>query len=322
MSCLISFGQAQIKIGIIGLDTSHAIAFTKFLNGKDRKEEFKDFSIVAAYPYGSKTIKSSYDRIPEYIEQVKKLGVEIVPSISELLVKVDCVLLETNDGNPHLEQAYEVIKSRKKLFIDKPVGANLAQAIAIYEIAKKYKVPIFSSSALRFSSQNQKLRNGELGKVIGADMYTPGHIEPTHSDLAWYGIHGVEPLFTIMGTGCVSVNSTSSQGATVTTGLWDDGRIGTVRGIRDGTMDYGGLAFTDKTIVHSGSYEGYETLLLEILDFFKTGISPVSPKETLEIFTFIEASDLSKKKDGNTILLEDAYNKSFKKAKKMIKNLK
>lgn len=54
LSGLLFVAQAQIKIGIIGLDTSHAIAFTKFLNGEDKKEEFKDFKIVAAYPYGSK----------------------------------------------------------------------------------------------------------------------------------------------------------------------------------------------------------------------------------------------------------------------------
>ncbi len=107
----IVFGQNQIRIGIIGLDTSHSIAFTKLLNGDDKKEEYKDFTIVAAYPYGSKTIKSSYDRIPGYTKQVEELGVEIVGSIAELLTRVDCILLETNDGNLHLEQAEEVFKS-------------------------------------------------------------------------------------------------------------------------------------------------------------------------------------------------------------------
>src|SRR5690554_4314360 len=111
LSVLLLSSQAQVKVGIIGLVTSHAIAFTKELNGADKKEQYKDFKIVAAYPYGSKTIKSSFDRIPGYIDQVKELGVEIVPSIEELLKKVDVVLLETNDGNLHLEQAYKVFKA-------------------------------------------------------------------------------------------------------------------------------------------------------------------------------------------------------------------
>lgn len=323
LSGLLLIAQAQqIKIGIIGLDTSHSVAFTKFLNGEDKKEEFKDFKIVAAYPYGSKTIKSSYDRIPDYIKQVKGMGVEIVPSIAELLKKVDCVMLETNDGNLHLEQAYEVFKAGKIMFIDKPIGANLAQAIAIFQLARQYNIPVFSSSSLRYVDQSQKLRNGELGKVLGADCYSPAHLEPSHADLAWYGIHGIEALFTVMGTGCISVNRMSSEGTDVVVGLWNDGRIGTVRGARTGKVPYGGQAVTDKGVVPTGEYEGYEGLLKEVLKFFKTRIPPVAEKETLEIFTFIEAADISKSKGGKIISLDATYQKSMKEAQKLIRKLK
>ena len=165
------YAQDVIKIGIIGLDTSHSTAFTELLNGDSDDKFVKEFEVVAAYPYGSKTIQSSYERIPGYIEEVKKHGVEITSSIAELLDKVDCVMLETNDGRIHLEQAMEVFKSGKICYIDKPIGATLGQAIAVYEMAEKYNVPIFSSSALRYSPQNQKLRNGEFGKILGADPF-------------------------------------------------------------------------------------------------------------------------------------------------------
>ena len=312
--------QAQVKIGIIGLDTSHSIAFTKFINGDDRKEEYNDFIIVAAYPYGSKTIKSSYDRIPVNSDQMKEMGVEIVATIAELLEKVDCVLLETNDGNLHLEQANEVFKAGKTVFIDKPLGATLAQAIAIYQLAREYNVPLFSSSALRYVPQTQKLRNGDFGKVLGADCYSPATREKTHPDFGWYGIHGVEMLFTVMGTGCVSVNRISAEGTDVVTGLWDDGRIGTFRGIRTGKGIYGGSAFTENGVVDAGTYEGYEVLLTEILKFFRTGIAPVSEEETLEIFTFMEASNESKREGGRIILLEDTYRKGYKEALELLKD--
>jgi len=322
LSGLLLIAQAQVKIGIIGLDTSHAIAFTKFLNGEDKKEEFKEYTIVAAYPYGSKTIKSSYDRIPGYIEQVKELGVEITSSITELLDKVDCVMLETNDGNLHLEQAYEVFKAGKIVFIDKPIGANLAQAIAIFQLSKQYNVPVFSASSLRYVEQSQKLRNGELGKVLGADCYSPAHMESSHADLAWYGIHSVEALFTVMGTGCTSVNRMSSEGTDLVVGLWNDGRIGTIRGARTGKMPYGGTAVTDQGVVSTGAYSGYEPLLKEILKFFKTRVSPISEKETLEIFTFIEAADISKSKGGKIISMDATYAKGEKEARKLIRKLK
>lgn len=312
--------QAQVKIGIIGLDTSHSIAFTKFINGDDKKDEYNDFIIVAAYPYGSKTIKSSYDRIPVNSDQMKEMGVEIVATIAELLEKVDCVLLETNDGNLHLEQANEVFKAGKTVFIDKPLGATLAQAIAIYQLAREYNVPLFSSSALRYVPQTQKLRNGDFGKVLGADCYSPATREKTHPDFGWYGIHGVEMLFTVMGTGCVSVNRISAEGTDVVTGLWDDGRIGTFRGIRTGKGIYGGSAFTENGVVDAGTYEGYEVLLTEILKFFRTGIAPVSEEETLEIFTFMEASNESKREGGRIILLEDTYRKGYKEALELLKD--
>jgi Predicted dehydrogenases and related proteins len=313
--------HAQIKIGIIGLDTSHSVAFAKFLNGDDKKEEFKDFRIVAAYPYGSKTIKSSYDRIPGYIKQVEDLGVEVVSSISDLLQKVDYVMLETNDGNLHLEQAYEVVKAGKTLFIDKPLGASLAQSIAIFELARQYNVPMFSSSSLRFVAQTQKIREGGFGKVLGVDCYSPHRHEPSHPDFGWYGIHGVEMLFTVMGTGCVSVNRMSSDSTDVVIGKWNDGRIGTFRGIQNGKSIYGGTAYTTSGAVPVGPYQGYESLLNEILNFFKTGIVPVSEKETLEIFTFMEASSESKRKGGKIISMEETYRKAEKEAKKLIRKL-
>ena len=316
------YAQDVIKIGIIGLDTSHSTAFTELLNGDSDDKFVKEFEVVAAYPYGSKTIQSSYERIPGYIEEVKKHGVEITSSIAELLDKVDCVMLETNDGRIHLEQAMEVFKSGKICYIDKPIGATLGQAIAIYEMAEKYNVPIFSSSALRYSPQNQKLRNGEFGKILGADCYSPHKVEPTHPDFGFYGIHGVETLYTLMGTGCESVNRMSSQDADVVVGRWKDGRIGTFRGIKEGPAIYGGTAYTPKGSIAAGGYEGYKVLLDQILTFFKTGVAPISKEETIEIFTFMKASNMSKEQNGKIVTMEEAYRKGLKDAQKLIKPYK
>lgn len=316
------YAQDVIKMGIIGLDTSHSTAFTELLNGDSDDKFVKEFEVVAAYPYGSKTIQSSYERIPGYIEEVKKHGVEITSSIAELLDKVDCVMLETNDGRIHLEQAMEVFKSGKICYIDKPIGATLGQAIAIYEMAEKYNVPIFSSSALRYSPQNQKLRNGEFGKILGADCYSPHKVEPTHPDFGFYGIHGVETLYTLMGTGCESVNRMSSQDADVVVGRWKDGRIGTFRGIKEGPAIYGGTAYTPKGSIAAGGYEGYKVLLDQILTFFKTGVAPISKEETIEIFTFMKASNMSKEQNGKIVTMEEAYRKGLKDAQKLIKTYK
>ncbi len=291
------------RIGIIGLDTSHSVAFTKSLNKKNADPIFKGYKVVAAYPQGSLDIVSSTERIPGYIEDVKKLGVEIVNSIAELLPKVDMVLLETNDGRRHLEQALEVFKSGKTTFIDKPIAASYQDAKAIFAASEKYKVPVFSSSSLRYATHVQEVKNGKLGKVNGADTYSPMKFEKTHPDLFWYGIHGVEMLFAVMGTGCKSVRRTIGEDQEVFTAIWDDGRIGTFRGIKNGKQDYGGMAFGEKGIEHLGPYNGYDPLLVEIINFFEAGISPVDKNETLEICAFMEAADESKRQGGAEIML-------------------
>jgi hypothetical protein len=295
------------KVGIIGLDTSHSIAFTKVLNNNKGNRDYRGYHVVAAYPYGSRDIKSSMDRIPGYTEGMVEMGIEIVNSIAALLDKVDVVLLETNDGNLHLEQAMEVFKAGKRMFIDKPMTASLKDAIKIFEASEQYGVPVFSSSSLRYVKGIDEIVKST---VLGADTFSPALIEPTHPDLFWYGIHGVETLFTVMGIGCESVVRVSTQDTDVVVGTWKDGRLGTFRGTRSGTHDYGGTVFTDKKNIVLGPYSGYEPLLLEIVKYFDSGIVPVQPEETLEILAFMEAADESKKKRGERIYLKEIFEKA------------
>ena len=309
------------RVGIIGLDTSHSVEFAKVLNSTDDSSEFGGYKIVAAYPQGSLDIESSTSRIPEYIEEVKKNGVEIVDSIPAMLEKVDVVLLETNDGRRHLEQAIPVLKAGKMMFIDKPISASLADAIVIFELAKHYKVPVFSSSSLRFMASAQEVVNGKIGKVLGADAYSPCSIEKTHPDFFWYGIHGVELLYTVMGIGCKSIIRVHTEGTDVAVGTWEDGRIGTFRGTRTGKHWYGGTAFGEKGDSVLGPLVGYNPLLDEIVKFFQTGQVPVKSEETLEICVFMEAADESKRRKGASVDLDKIWERGRKTAQKKLKEL-
>ncbi len=292
------------RIGMIGLDTSHSTAFTDMFNGDSADPALRGYRVVAAYPYGSKTIKSSFERIAGYTEHVKKKGVEIVGSIAELLKKVDVVLLETNDGRLHLTQALEVIAQRKPLFIDKPIAASYADAKAIFDEAERSGVPVFSSSSLRYTKNIARVREGSVGDVVGADTYSPAVIEPSHSDLFWYGIHGVEMLYATMGTGCERVSRLYTEGGDKVVGHWEGGRIGTFRGIREGQRGYGGTAFGTKGIAELGPYDGYMPLLKEIAAFFESGTSPVEAAETLELAAFMEAAQRSKERGGQFVDLD------------------
>jgi len=309
--------QTTVKVGIIGLDTSHSPAFAKLLNS-GVEAAYSGFRVVAAYPHGSRDIQECLDRIPEYQKEFETLGIEITSSLDDLISKSDVVLLETCDGRPHLEQAIPVIRAKKTMFIDKPFAASLADTIAIFGLADKNKVPVFSSSSLRYMSSVKEVVSGKIGNVIGADTYSPATIEKTHPDLFWYGIHGVEPLFAVMGAGCTSISRTYTDAADVCVGVWKDGRIGTFRGTRKGQSDFGGYAYGDKGNKTLGPWEGYQPLLDEIIRFFKTGKAPVQPEETIEIFAFMEAADASKKNGGKAILIDEVMDKAKSEAQKII----
>jgi Oxidoreductase family, NAD-binding Rossmann fold len=301
-----------LRAGIIGLDTSHVVAFTKLLNDANPKPEVAGVRVVAAYPGGSQDIPSSRDRLDGYTKELReKFGVTIVGSIDELLAQVDVVLLESVDGRPHLEQARPVFKARKPVFIDKPVAGTLADAIAIFDLARETNTLCFSSSSLRFSSGIAAMRHHpKVGDVLGCDAYGPCHLEEHHPDLFWYGVHGVETLFTIMGTGCQTVSRTQTEGTDLVVGVWDGGRVGTFRGIRAGHADYGATVFGSKSVAPAGGYGGYEPLVVEIVKFFKTGQPPVSALETIEIFAFMEAADESKRQGGKPVTIESVMKKA------------
>lgn len=307
-----ALANAETKVGIIGLDTSHAIAFTKIMN-VDKDPSVDGFRMAAAYQWGSKDIISSTNRYEKYIPQMKEMGVEIVPTIDELLAKVDVVCLETNDGREHLWQAEKVFKSGKRVFIDKPLAHNLADALKIYELGRKYGAQYFSSSALRFSNVAKAARAGEYGKIRGAALISPSPLEEqgTHNYYTWYGIHGFEPLVAIMGMGVDKVSCFRNDTDDVINATWKDGRMGELRLMRKSWI-YSGYVLPEKpvdkkcpVIVYDG-YQGYQPLLKEIIQFFKTGVPPVSPEETLEIMAFMEAAEISAKRGGAPVTIEEA----------------
>jgi len=301
-----------LKAGIIGLDTSHVVAFTNSLNKAKEGSELAGVRVVAAYPGGSKDVKISHERVKGFTDTLRdKHGIEIVDSIDDLLKKVDVVLLESVDGRPHLEQLKPCIKAGKPVFIDKPVAASLADAIQIYELSAAAKVPVFSTSAMRFyPGVTAAKTNEKVGTVLGCDTYSPMSPLEHHPDLFFYGIHGVEMLFTLMGPGCETVTRTHTKDADVVAGVWKDGRIGTYRGLRSGKPGSGGIVFGKEGNAVIDPKGSYEPMLVEICKFFKTGKAPVTAEETLEVVAFMEAAEESKRRDGAAVKIADIMKKA------------
>jgi len=296
---------ADLRIGIVGTDTSHVTAFTKLLNDASAPDHVPGAVVVAAYKGGSPDLEESQSRIDKYTDELRdKWHVKIVGSIEELCSQVDAVMLNSIDGRVHLEQAKPIFAAHKPVFIDKPLASTLEDAREIARLAHDAGVPWFSSSSLRFGGVAAYRGN----EYIGALTWGPGPLEEHHHlDLAWYAIHPIEMLYTLMGTGCRQVTRISTPDIDVIVGEWKGGRVGTVRAMRP-YSDYGAVVYrrnpkSQTSEIVAKADGGYRPLVEKIVQFFQTGQPPVPNEETLEIFAFMDAAQRSKEAGGKPMPL-------------------
>ena len=296
----------DLRIGLIGLDTSHVIAFTKIINDPKATGPLANAKVVAAFKGGSRDIPSSADRIDKYTETLtNEYGLKLYPTIAELCKNVDAIMLESVDGRPKVRQAIPVIDAGLPLFIDKPMAGSLADVIFIFDYAKKKGVPIFSSSSLRYGKTNQAIRHGSIGIVTRAEVHSPCSLEVHHPDLFWYGVHGCESLFTVMGTGCQSVvRRTTADGEIEVVGTWKGVQTNRIGIFREG-KGYGGKAKGTKGESEAGGYDGYAPLVVEAVKMFQPGKVPVGAQETIEMFAFMAAADESKRRGGKPVKIQE-----------------
>jgi predicted dehydrogenase len=309
MSC---FSQADanevIRVGIIGLDTSHVIAFTKSLNDPSDKDHIAGLRVVAAYKGGSPDVKDSWSRVDKFTEELRdKWNIDIVNDIPTLCSKVDAVLLESVDGRTHLEQVKPVFAAHKPVFIDKPLAGSYQEAKEIADLGKAAGVPWFTASSNRFWSETERLKNPEgIGHILAFDVLGPTSREPHVPPLFFYGVHAIEMLYQLMGPGCESVTMQTSGNQDVVVGKWKDGRLGVMRGFSSGLKAFAITVYGDKGVLHSEQKtDTYGPLLVEIAKFFRTRVAPIDPNESLEVLAFMEAADLSKARSGVAVPLSE-----------------
>ena len=293
----------MIRLGILDFDTSHCTAFTtRFNNVGVAEDQFVQGAKVVIGCPGESTLAPKF--IPQYTEAMKKLGVPLVDKPEDMIGKVDAMLIEAVDGTVHFERAKPFLEAGLPCFIDKPFTCSVADAKKIIALAEKKKVAIFSSSSLRYAPEVVEFtQDPKPGKLVGCMVYCPASLSPIperNAGLFHYGIHGVEVLYTLMGPGCQRVTCTHEKGTDVVTGTWKDGRMATLRGIRDGKQDYGFTAFSEKGVknVTVGTSVIYRELCKKIVETFEKKASVLDASITLEIVAFIEAANKSGENHG------------------------
>jgi len=294
--------MSSLKIGMIGLDTSHCPAFVNLLNDVDNEFHVPGAKVVKAFPGGSNLFSSSMSRVEGFTNDLKERGIEICDSIDAAAEGMDAFFLESVDGRQHLEQFKILADYGKPVFIDKPFACCFEDAKAIVELAKAKNVPVMTASAIRYGKGIDVLRDGS--KVESCEAFGPMALLDDYRDYFWYGIHSAETLYSFMGTGCKQVQATSTDKVDVIVGSWADGRIGTLRGNRVGANGFGCMLTVEgetKFALVSGEIPYYALMLKKIVPFFQTGVSDIPLEESLEIIAFLEAASQSRAKGGKVI---------------------
>ena len=294
------------RLGIVDLDSSHSVEFTRRFNhaGVDREQHVDGAKVVAAWSGGS---VMAPERIPGFQAELETIGVEIVETHEQLLNQIDGVLILSLCGSAHLERARPFLEAGIPTYVDKPFACSLDDAQEIIQLTETHRTTLFNGSALRFSNEvlDAKSMNQSLGLTNGAITYGPAKRADGNPGLFHYGIHSVELLFELLGTGCETASTIWSEGAEVVTGQWVDGRIGTVRGNRQGTTSYGFVAYCDHGVVSQNvsTRFAYRNLCRQIIRSFESGEPTVSHESSLEVVKFVLASLQSEQSDGQPVSL-------------------
>ncbi len=297
--------MAEIKVGIVGLDTSHCPAFTRILNDSSHEYYIPGARVVGAYPGGSEQFSLSRDRVQGFTEELRDTyGVRIYDSIPNLVKDVDAILLESVDGRQHLEQFEQLVtqlpSGPKPVFIDKPFTTSTGDARQIIHLAEQTQTPILSSSSLRYSAGIVGLV-GKDKRVLSCEAFGPAAILEDYPGLFWYGIHSAEVLFSYMGVGCKAVRCMSYENLDVVIGEWAEGRIGIIRGTRFQGGQFGCVVHAEAGTecgVAQRTPPGYFSLMHKVIKFFQTDVPPIDIRETFEIVAFLEAANWSREHTG------------------------
>jgi hypothetical protein len=309
---------AEIRIGMIGLDTSHVVQYLGIINDPKHKDHVPGGKIVAGFKGGSADVESSRTRVDNFTKTaVEKYGVKMYDTIEELAQNVDAILILSVDGRPHLDQFRRTLAAKKPVFIDKPLAGSLQDALEIARLSREAKAPVFSSSSLRYAPDSPVLKMDKTAQVQSVFSFGPAELEPHHPDMFWYGIHACEALYTVLGPGCEKVVRTHTKSTDVITGVWSDGRVGTMQGNRNATGKgfggYGVTAITTKGAVSGGEKHSYKPLVEDYMKFFQTGVAPVPIDTTIELLAFMEAADESKRRGGAPVTIAEVMKKAARK---------
>jgi len=280
----------EIKVALIGLDTSHTIEFTRRMQAPDCPADQKVAGLraVAAmrFPSAFQTEEGQDNRQ----KTLEGWGVKVTRDFDEAVAGADAVLLEINDPALHLEYFQRAAALGKPLFLDKPLADTLTNGRKICDLARAKGVKVFSTSSLRYVPQLAKACS-EMPQPLFTHIFGPLGKAASGSSIVWYGVHSFEMLERAMGRGAVRVFVKPDAAGVTAIVSYSDGRRGVVE-LPEGAWVYGGCLRTKEKAVPfvADASRLYSDLLGQIARFFLTGETQVTLDDTLEVMAMLDAA--------------------------------
>jgi predicted dehydrogenase len=238
-----------LKVGVLGLDSSHATAFASRLNDPMAAGHVPGGIVVAAYPGGSPDMPVSISRVAGITQTMRTYGVEILDSPTAVAERVDAIMITATDGRAHLPLFREVARFARPTFIDKPFATSSRDAEEIFRLADEAGGDVVGCSSLRYAVPLYEALAAEdpaTNPIVGCEISGPMSLEPTTPRYFWYGVHTFEMLMAIMRPGCESIHVDVSEKLDVVTAWWRDGRTATIHGRRSTDSPFGKEPFIAK----------------------------------------------------------------------------
>jgi predicted dehydrogenase len=285
----------KLKISVVGLDTSHSIAYPQLMMDETFDPSKKVEGAVVTGCLRFSTPFQSEQGLDDRQAQLEKWGIPVTTDFDKAVEGCDAIMMEINDPAFHLEYFKKCAETGKPIFVDKPLADNIQNGKEIVEIAKKKNLRIFSASSLRFVPELIGA-SASVPKPNFVSVYGPLGGAPAGSSIVWYGVHAFEMLERAMGIGAADVTTKLDKGGAVCVVEYADGRRGVVE-LNDESYLYGGcLRGEENAVPYTVDLsQAYIEELKYVLEFFKGAEPAVTAEDALEVMAMLDAAERSSK---------------------------
>jgi predicted dehydrogenase len=292
-----------MRIGAIGVDSSHLPEFTKRINTL-QQEAKTHCRVTHVFDPGGHDLADA----PKWLETTTRdYNVKQVDTLQDLLASVEGVMVLSVNGNKHLSQALPCLERGLPTYIDKPLTCNLSEAKQLLAAAREHQARCYSASSLRFAPEVESARSDkDLGKLITIDAFGPGERHELMAGLFFYGVHTIEMVDAIWGPGVRRVSAIHLPDRDLLDLDYHDGRYARLRMERKGSYDFGATVHGEKKVrqFRVDFTPVYTRLVLGMVKFFEGGAPPAPLRDIIENVAVMEAGNRSMQQDGAWVDVE------------------